>query len=131
MFDLLKKHKPLVKNINEIGGRLDPSFHFETVGQQPVKEVTNTRGNMDLLRMYSHGPLKWENTGATCENCVNFYYDRQAPLGGRCRQFNFKQVHPETPAMDTANFTHPATGETFPVWPACPEFIKKERLSRR
>lgn len=131
MFEKLKKHKPLIKNVNEVGGRPDTRFHpikFDI----PTKSVANTKGNMELLNMYVRGELKWEDTGRTCGNCVFFYPDKLGSrLGGRCKAYGFKEVHEDTPADDTRNWVHPATKENFPLWPGCPTFTKKDRLSRR
>lgn len=130
IFDKLRKLKPEIKNVNEVGGRLDPRFRGITT-QVPAKEVANTRNNMDLLRMYTHGILKFEDIGPVCGNCMNYYPDEKAPLRGRCRAKGFMQVHAETAADTRYNYTHPADGTYFQVWPACPYYLSKERLSRR
>ena len=133
MFDKLRKHKPLIHTLPpEQGGRLDPYVtQRKTITQVPVKWIGNTRGNMALQRLYTHGVLKYENTGRTCGNCVHFYPDAVSKTGGRCRTKGFSQVHPDWPAEHRMGFTDPVDGYWFRDWPECPIFILKERLSRR
>ena len=131
MFEKLKKHKPLIHRIGIDKPIQDPRFHPITT-EIPVKWVGNTRNDMALLRMYTHGELKWENTGRTCGNCVNFYYDKMSKYGGRCKAYGHKQTHPDTPADDLPKgWTHPIEGIHLKPWYGCPTFQKKDRLSRR
>jgi len=130
LFEKLRNLKPEIKDVNQPGGSLDPSFHG-TKTELPVKWIGNTRQNLDLQRLYTHGPLKYENTGRTCGNCVNFYYDPASKYGGRCRARGFMEVHEDTPADETNDFTHPVDGYWFPLWPACPLFQIKDRLSKK
>mgnify|MGYP001559826213 CR=1 FL=1 len=132
VFERLRKHKPIIHTGNpEEGGHNDPRFHpFST--EIPAKWIPNTRNDMSLLRLYTHGALKYEETGVTCENCVNFYYDAGSRYGGRCRAYGFRDQHPDTPADDRAKgWTHPVDGFSVAPWPGCPQFTLKERLSRR
>ena len=128
MSEELRRLKPVIRKPL---GRPDPRMRVINT-ELPVKYVGNTRNNMELLEMYSKGLLKYENTGRTCENCVNFYYDPRTRYGGRCRAYGFKETHPDTPADDLPKgWTHPVEGLHMSPWPCCPSFIKKERLSRR
>ena len=130
MFEKLRKIKPEIKNINEPGGRLDPRFYSVKL-QVPAKEVANTRSNMDLLHLYTH-ELKWENTGNTCFNCVNYYPDPNLkPKHGRCKAKGFIQVHEDLAADDRQNYWEPDGRVFFPQWPACPLYTEKSRLSRK
>lgn len=129
LLERLRK-QALIKDINEPGGRVDPRFHPSSI-EIPTKQVANTRQNMDLLRLYTHGLLKYENTGRTCGNCVNFYPDSLSRLGGRCRARGFIEVHQDTPADERSDYTDPISGLWFRYWPSCPLFTLKERLSRR
>lgn len=131
LFDRLRNTKPIIHMTNpELGGRLNPRFRgVEQV--LPMKIVMNTRHDPELLSLYAKGALRYENTGRTCENCVNFYYDRMSPLGGRCKARGFMQTHPDTPADTTRYWVHPTTGQCFDEWPECPLFVLKERLSRK
>ena len=123
---------PEVKDVNKNPfGRRNPRFRGVTT-EVPAKLVKNTKGDMDLLKLYAGGPLQWENTGKTCGNCVNYYPDPN--LGshtGRCRARGFMRVHEDTAADDRYNYVHPASGDYFQFWPACPLYLEKSRLSRR
>ena len=130
MFEKLKKHKPLIHRVGIDPLKPDPRFHAINT-EVPVKIIKNTRDDMALLRLYTHGELKFENTGRVCGECVNYQIDKKHPYGGRCRAYGFKPVHESTPADDTQNWTHPIEGINIPFWPGCPTFTKKDRLSRR
>ncbi len=132
-YENLRKLKPEVKNVDKNPfGRPNPRFRGVTT-QVPAKLVQNTKGNMDLLKLYAGGPLKWEDTGKTCGNCTNWYPDPN--LGskmGRCRARGFLKVHEDTPADDRPKgWTDPASGISFSSWPGCPLWLEKSRLSRR
>ena len=130
MFENLRRVKPEIHRVGQDPIPPDRRFHIVTQ-TLPAKEVVNTKGNMDLLNLYSKGALKWEDTGRTCGNCVNFYYDAQSRYGGRCKARGFMTTHEDTPADTTYNWTHPVEQVVFKEWPACPLFTAKERLSRR
>lgn len=136
MFNQLRKHKPLIHTGNpEHGGR--PADFVKTWFEQvPAKVVTNTRNDMALLNLYVRGELKWEDTGRTCGNCVNFYPDKRSIRGGRCLARGFMEVHPDTPANhQPKGWTDPVTGihigDGVEGWPSCPLFTEKIRLSRK
>lgn len=136
MFDALRKHKPLIHTGNpEQGGR--PAEFLKTWREEiPVKVVTNTRNDMALLNLFTKGELKWENTGRTCQECVNFYRDPKTVRGGRCLARNYMEVHPDTPAdWRPKGWTDPITGlhigDGVEGWPACPLFVEKKRLLTR
>jgi hypothetical protein len=128
----MKKVKPEVRDIlkNPYGV---PNPRFQGLTRDvPAKLIQNTKGDMDLLRLYAGGPLKWENTGKTCGNCVNYYPDPNiGSKMGRCRARGFLRVHEDTAADERHNYSHPAYGDYFSVWPACPLYTEKSRLSRR
>jgi len=130
MSEKLRKLKPIIHDINKPGGRPDPRMRVIN-SELPVKYVGNTRNNMELLEMYSKGILKWENTGRVCGECVNYYPDPKTRYGGRCKAYGFKEVHPETPADDRKDWTHPIEGINIKNWIGCPTFLRKERLSRK
>lgn len=128
--------KPLVKDVNEPGGRLDPRFKGIAV-DVPTKEVVNTKHDMKVLELYLHGELKFEDIGKVCGNCVNFYPDPNlgkrpgGPVRGRCKARGFIRIHEELPADEKENWTDPDTGTWFRYWPECPLYTDKVRLSRR
>ena len=114
----------------ELGGA--PAPNVKTWWEQINAEwVANTRNDPALYRLYQ-GPLRFEDTGPTCRECVNFYYDKASKYGGRCRRYGWRTQHADTPATDRAKgWTHPVEGCHIQPWPACPEFQAKDRLSRR
>jgi len=129
VFDKLRRTNTVIHNLNpEFGGHRDPRIQPYSV-DLPVKWEMNTRGDMNLLRRYTHGDLKYENTGKTCENCVNFYPTAGSRTGGRCRAKGFSEVGCDWPA-DT-RFNVMVGGYYFQEWPECPLFTLKERLSRK
>lgn len=131
-WDKLRRIKPEIKRLDEPGGRLDPRFHGIKT-EVPVKWVANTRDNMALQDLYTHGPLKWPDTGKTCGNCVNFYPDSHLEKrgAGRCKAKGFCRVHSDWPAEDTKDWTDPVSGTWFKFWPKCPLWVGRDRLSKR
>ena len=131
-FDRFRKHKPVIHTANpEKGGVLNPSINTTWI-DIPVKWEANTRSEMSLLRRYTHGDLKYENTGRTSGNCVNYYPDKNGSrTGGRCKAKGFIEVHEDWPADHKPDFVDPSSGLWLKDWPACPLFVLKERLSRR
>jgi hypothetical protein len=124
----LREHHPLIVDVNS-KGHPDPRFRGVTT-QQPVKLVTNTRSEMDVLEMYTKGELRWENTGKVCGECVNYYHDYNLKATeGRCKARGFMKVTEDTPANERKSWTK--DGVTFKPWPSCPYFVQRDRLSRR
>jgi hypothetical protein len=100
----------------------------------PAKEFHNdARGSdMELLKLYTTGILKWENTGRTCGNCTHYYPAARSKYGGRCKARGFMDVHPDTPADERPKgWTHPIEKIHLPSWPSCPYYTEKVRLSRK
>ena len=119
---------PEIHNVNA-GGSPDPRFHGATF-TVPAKEIANTKGDMELLRKYSH-EWKFENRGKVCGECVYWYHDPN--LGakeGRCKFYGFKRVHEELTAEEKWNYVDPTGKVLFPYWPGCPTWTEKSRLSR-
>lgn len=128
----LKDLQPAVVDINSMG-RPDPRFKRVTT-QIPAKLVANTRGSMDLQELYTKGPLRFEDTGKVCGECVYWYPDPNLDTDmrhGRCRFYGYKKVHAELSAEVKHNYTDPDGQVTFPEWPGCPTWTEKSRLSRR
>lgn len=127
----LRDLKPEIHRGNpEQGG--SPDSRFKGVHLQvPAKLVSNTRGDMALQDLFSKGPLKFENTGRVCGECINFYKDFniENPKRGRCRARGFLQVSEDTPADKRNDWTDPASGIWFKEFPACPLFSSRDRLS--
>ncbi|HKT21234.1 MAG TPA: hypothetical protein VJR06_01230 [Nitrososphaerales archaeon] len=130
-YDALRKRRILAVNPNSPGHE-DPRIKALR-GRIPVKLVGNTKSDPELARLYSHGPLKWENTGDVCGNCMNYYPDPN--LGskvGRCKARGYMQVHEETPAKERKKgWTDPRSGMSFQPWPECPLYVERVRSSPR
>lgn len=126
----VNKVKPQIHNINDPGHGM-PGFVKRTTSV-PVKEITNTKGNMDVLDLYTRGKLKPENIGDVCANCVNFYRDPQLDKTkhGRCKARGFRVMHEDTAADERRSYNNP-DGGYFPTWPACPWYVDNTRNSRK
>ena len=130
----LRKLKPEIKKVDMSAsgfrGSMDPRFHGVQF-RVPAKEVRNSRSDMQLQDLYSKGPMKWENTGRTCSECLHFYRDpkMENPKQGRCKARGFMRVSEDTPADEKKNYTDPVSGVWFSRFPACPLYSSRERLS--
>ena len=126
----LREHKPLVVDINS-RGHADPRFHGVTT-QVPVKEVKNLRSDMAVQELYTKGPLKWENTGKTCGECMSYYPDPNlGPKKGRCKSRGFMRTEEYRPANARKEWQDPESGMVFKPFPECPYFVERSRMSRR
>jgi hypothetical protein len=100
----------------------------------PAKEFHNDAhgSDMELLKLYTQGPMKFENTGRTCRECGNYYPAARSRYGGRCKARGYMDVHPDTPAdARPKGWTHPVEGIFLPDWPECPYFTEKSPLSSK
>jgi hypothetical protein len=133
-----REPKPEIKNVNMVApgfqGSSDPRFK-KVVTQAPARVYHNDAhgSNMELLKLYTTGPMKTEQTGRYCGECVNFYRDHNiGSKQGRCKARGFLRVSEDTPADHRARgWTDPASGISFSEWPACPMYTPRERLSRK
>ncbi len=127
--------KPLIHKHNpELGGSLDPRFkgiQFKV----PAKEFHNDANgsDMELMKLYSTGPLRFQNTGKTCSNCMNWYPDPKTEIKGmgRCKARGLMRTHADTPAVDTNDWTDPVSGSWFNWWPGCYYYSESLRMSRK
>lgn len=128
--------KPLIHKLNpELGGHSDPRFHgikFDV----PAKEFHNDKNgsDMELLKLYSTGPLKFQNTGKNCSNCMNWYPDPKTEIKGmgRCKARGLMRTHADTPATDQPKgWIDPVSGSSFSWWPGCPLYSESLRMSRK
>ena len=120
--------KPEIKKVDALApgftGSNDPRFRgvkFDV----PAKLVRNDAhgSNMDLQDLYSKGPLKFENVGAVCQSCLNFYPDPKIERTGmgRCKARGFLRVHRDTPAVDRVKgWVDPNSGIAVDFCPGCP-----------
>ena len=131
-FKKLRDLRTEIHDVNDFSGRPLPGFKKVTV-TAPAKIVKNTRNDMALADLHIRGDLKWQDTGKTCSNCLNFYRDPNLPKGmGRCLARGYMQVHQDTPAEDRPHgWTDPNSGTHFSSWPACPLYSEGSRMSRR
>ena len=134
VWEKLRKVKPLIHDVNDWHGRPDPRFHGQTTDiPQYIKKVGNLKGDMALLERYTHGDLQSVGWDKVCGQCVYFYRDPNLTnqKHGRCRAYGFKEVHEELTAEVKQNYTEPDGQITFGLWPGCPTWTSRERLSKR
>jgi hypothetical protein len=133
-----REPKPEVRKVDfsapGFAGSSDSRFK-KVVTEAPAKILHNDAhgSDMNLLKLYTHGELKWQDTGKVCNSCVHFQNDPKIGIAGvgRCKARGFLKVHKDTPAVDKKSWTDPVSGYAISPWIGCPLYTEKSRLSRR